>query len=95
MADSTIKVFWLDKGSLSRSLGIGENNPFAEQDPTQVLNTPYTITSSVGLRMQLFADQYENAGLSGQAAAPGNAKKISMQAKQNSTTSLKNMPPIV
>ena len=39
-ADSTIKVFWLNKASLLRSLGGSEaSNPFAEQeDPTQILN---------------------------------------------------------
>ena len=33
MADSTIKVFWLSRGALMRSLGMGECNPFVEQDP--------------------------------------------------------------
>ena len=28
MADSTIKVFWLNQNGLMRSLGVGESNPF-------------------------------------------------------------------
>ena len=61
MADSTIKVFWLSRGALMRSLGMGECNPFVEQDPAQILNQPYTVTSNVGLKLQLYADQYETA----------------------------------
>ena len=38
MSDSTVKVFWLNKQSLVRSIGIGDSNPFADQDPTQVIN---------------------------------------------------------
>ena len=30
MADSSIKVFWLSKASLMRSLGMGDCNPFVE-----------------------------------------------------------------
>ena len=59
MADSSIKVFWLNKASLVRSMAIGECNPFQEQDPAQIISQPFTITSNVGLKMQLFADQYE------------------------------------
>lgn len=62
MSDSTIKVFWLSQASLVRSLGMGDNNPFSEQDPSQILNCPYTLTSAVGLKMQLYADQYEASG---------------------------------
>lgn len=51
MSDSTIKVFWLSQSSLVRSLGMGDNNPFSEQDPSQILSCPYTITSAVGLKM--------------------------------------------
>ena len=38
LSDSSVKVFWLSKASLMRSLGMGECNPFLEQEPTQVLN---------------------------------------------------------
>lgn len=62
MADSSIKVFWLSQSGLEHSLGMGENNPFVEKDPSQILSCPYTLTSTVGLKMQLYADQYEISG---------------------------------
>ena len=33
MSDSTVKVFWLNKKSLVRAMGLAENNPFTERDP--------------------------------------------------------------
>ena len=63
MADSTVKVFWLNKASLMRSLGMGDCNPFVEQDPSQVINQPYTVTSQHGIIIKLYADQYEEACL--------------------------------
>ena len=61
MSDSTIKVFWLNKQSLVRSIGMGDCNPFADQDPAQVINQPFTVMTQVGMRMQMYADQYEAA----------------------------------
>jgi hypothetical protein len=71
MADSTVKVFWLNKSNLMRSLCIGDMNPFAEQDPTHLINIPYTVTSAIGIKMQLLADQLDTAGTSAPGAAVG------------------------
>ena len=57
MADSSVKVFILNKESLLRSLNLSsQNNPFAKQDPLNSLNMPYTVLSQTGLKMQLYAD---------------------------------------
>ena len=56
MSDSSVKVFWLCKASLMRSLGIGLSNPFLEQDPTHILNQPYTVTQQHGMIIKLYAD---------------------------------------
>ena len=65
MADSTVKVFYLNKESLIRSLNLsGVNNPFAKQDPLNSVNMPYTVLSSTGLKMQLYADQVHGKNVS-------------------------------
>ena len=74
LSDSSVKVFWLSKASLMRSLGMGECNPFLEQEPTQVLNQPFTVTSQQGMIIKLYADQFEDAGLS--ASSANNAASV-------------------
>ena len=40
MSDSTVRVFWLDRGSLVRSLGMGDSNPFtaSEKEHSHLIN---------------------------------------------------------
>ena len=89
MSDSSIKVFWLDRASLVRSLGMGpQGNPFQEKDPQQVLGQQYGVVSHVGLKMQLYADQYEAARDSQNLPQPpASSKRGAPQSKQAS------MPP--
>jgi len=93
MADSTVKVFWLNKSNLMRSLGMGDMNPFVEQDPTQLINMPFTVTSEIGIKMQLLADQFEAAGGSAPGAALGQKKNSISGAKNGSLN--KSEPPII
>lgn len=63
---------------------MGDNNPFSEQDPSQILNCPYTLTSTVGLKMQLYADQYEASGGAAQnQATQSGSKRTPGLGKQN------------
>ena len=65
MADSSVKVFYLNKESLMRSLNLSSlNNPFAKRDPLSSLNMPYTVLSDTGLKMQLYADQVQGKNVS-------------------------------
>ena len=54
-----------------RSLGLGDMNPFVEQDPTNLINMPYTVTSAFGIKMQLLSDQLDTANTSAPGAVIG------------------------
>ena len=65
MADSSVKVFYLNKESILRSLNLSSvNNPFAKRDPVNSLNVPYTVLTQTGLKMQLYADQISGKNVS-------------------------------
>ena len=90
LADSSVKVFWLNRSSLVRSLGMGDNNPFVEKDPSQILAQPYTLTSDTSLRLQLYAEQYETAMTAG--AGTNTTQKRATAAKQMLTAKSSQSP---